>query len=121
MGYRFGDKFVKISQYSRAKEKQLQDVFLRTKYLSSANLTDDTFESFLTIFRNFNPPIIRSYPDPLFFLAKYMEKNNIKDIRPKALTTTGSVLLPSARKLIEKQFGCKIFDVDDGDVNNNCN
>jgi phenylacetate-CoA ligase len=110
MGYRFGDKFVKISQYSRAKEKQLQDVFLRTKYLSSANLTDVTFENFLTIFRNFNPPIIRSYPDPLFFLAKYMEKNNIKDIRPMALTTTGSVLLPSARKLIEKQFGCKIFD-----------
>jgi len=110
MGYSLGDRFVKISQYARRAEKRLQDVFLRTRYLSSARLNEETFKRIIGEFEKWQPTIIRSYPDPLFFIAKYMERNRINHIRPKVVTTTGNVLLPSVRNLIEKQFGCKIFD-----------
>ena len=110
MGYRLGDKFIKISQYERSKGKQFQDLILRTKYISSRVLNDEQFEKILQIFRSYKPNVIRSYPDPLFFIAKYMEKNGIFDIQPNVLTTTGNLLLPNVRNYIEKQFRCKIFD-----------
>jgi len=110
MGYRFGDPFVKISQYQRNKGKQIQDVFLRTLYVPASPLTDERFGEIVAQLRKFKPQIIRSYPDPLFFLAQYMEKYSINDIKPTALTTTGSMLLPAMRQKIEAAFGTRIFD-----------
>lgn len=39
-----------------------------------------------------------------------MKESSIKSIAPRAITTTGNMLFPEARNLIESQFGCKIFD-----------
>lgn len=110
MGYRLGDKFIKISQYERTTEKQLQDLFLRTRYLSSADLSEKTFAKMIKFFETYEPDIIRCYPDPLYFIAKYMERNNISHIKPRVVTTTGNILTTEARKTIEQQFGCKVYD-----------
>lgn len=110
MGYRLGDKFIKMSQYERPFQKQLQDIFLRTKYISTANLNDEQFSKIISILENYNPKIIRSYPDPLFFLANYIKKNDINTIKPKVLTTTGNLLIPKIRDFIENKFNSKIYD-----------
>lgn len=111
MGYKLGDKFIKISQYERPPQKQLQDIFLRTKYMSSAKLDEEKFRNFIKIFNKYNPKIIRCYPDPLYFIAKYMEKEGFKSPgNLECITTTGNVLLPNVRKTIEKQFNKKIYD-----------
>jgi len=109
MGYRFGDKFVKINVTDRPWEKQIQDRFLRTKYLAYSYSEED-MEKIISDIKNYRPKIIRSFPDPLFFIAKFMLKNNINEIEPEILTTTGNTLLPHIRSTIESQFGCKIFD-----------
>lgn len=110
MGYRLGDKFIKMSQYERPFEKQLQDFFLRTRYISTAQMNDNHFKKIVNAIEVYNPKIIRSYPDPLFFLANYLKNNNIDNIKPKVLTTTGNLLLPKMRTFIEKQFSTKIYD-----------
>lgn len=109
MGYKMGDKFVKISVNERPVEKRIQDIILRTKYITHS-FTENDFSNVIFEFEKFRPKIIRSFPDPIFFIAKYMEQKGIKHIRPKIITTTGNMLLPHVRNLIESQFGCKIFD-----------
>jgi phenylacetate-CoA ligase len=111
MGYRLGDKFVKLSQNPRKKtEKKLQDLINRDRYLYVQQLTNENFKNIYEELRLYQPRIIRGYPDPLMFLALYIQKNGRNDIYPIAINTTGNVLYPEARELIEKQFNCRIFD-----------
>jgi phenylacetate-CoA ligase len=111
MGYRLGDKFVKLSQNPRKRfEKRVQDLINRDRYLFVQQLTTENFEELLSELRKFKPEVIRGYPDPLMFLAQHMEKTGINDINPIAVNTTGNILYPEARDLIERQFKCRIFD-----------
>jgi phenylacetate-CoA ligase len=111
MGYRLGDKFVKLSQNPRKKtEKKIQDLINRDRYLYVQQLTNENFERIFEKLRLYQPKIIRGYPDPLMFLAEFSKKNGITELTPRAINTTGNILYPEARDLIERQFKCKIFD-----------
>ncbi len=111
MGFRLGDKYVKLSQNPRnSKIKKIQDRFNNCKYLFSQQLIDENFEHIVKEIRNFRPKVLRGYPDPLFFLSQYIKRNGIDDIQVPLITTTGNILFPEARKLIEEQFHGKIFD-----------
>lgn len=111
MDYRLGDKFVKLSQNPRNRFlKKLQDKINRNHYLFVQQLTESNFKRIIDSIVKYRPTIIRGYPDPLFFLAKYIKDHNINPPSLKAITTTGNILFPEARNLIESQFGCKVFD-----------
>jgi phenylacetate-CoA ligase len=111
MGYRLGDKFVKLSQNPRKKnEKKIQDLINRDRYIYVQQLTNENFKNIYKELKLYQPKIIRGYPDPLMFLARYMQKCSRNDVYPMAINTTGNILYPEARDLIEKQFNCKIFD-----------
>lgn len=111
MGYRLGDKYVKISQNPRKNPlKILQDKFSRNLYLASNPLTDNNIQFILQELEKYRPKIVRCYPDPLFFIAKYLDKHPAFSVNIKAITTTGNILYPEIRDQIEKSFGCKIFD-----------
>jgi phenylacetate-CoA ligase len=110
MGYRLGDKFVKISHNARAsKEKRIQDFLLSNKYIDFKNIDNQSLMEVIMALDNYKPDIIRCYPDPLFFISELLEKHNIK-LRPKAIATTGNTLHSSTREKIENIFDCKIFD-----------
>jgi len=110
-GYRLGDKFVKLSQNVRdLKLKKIQDKITNNLYLASDPLTDSNFEFILKKIEEYKPNIIRCYPDPLLFLARYKTTRNIYKHKPHAIATTGNTLFAETRKEIEEAFGCKIFD-----------
>lgn len=111
MGYNLGDKYVKMSQNPRLNPvKKLQDYATNNLYLSTNPLQDSNFEFILEKIENYQPKIIRCYPDPLLLLARFKRKNSKYRFRPNAITTTGNTLFPETRKEIEEAFGCKIFD-----------
>ena len=111
MGYRLGDKYVKLSQNPRNRTiKKLQDKVNNTKYLFSQQLTDENFEKIIEKINMYQPKVIRGYPDPMTFLANYIKKKNVRIFSPEVINTTGNILYKEARELIEKQFGCRIFD-----------
>lgn len=69
MGYRLGDKFVKLSQNPRNRfVKKLQDSINRNRYLFAQQLTEANFRRITESIIKFKPTIIRGYPDPLFSL-----------------------------------------------------
>lgn len=111
MGYRLGDKYIKLSQNPRkAPLKRLQDYFSNNLYLATNPLVDNNFEFILQQIEKFKPKIIRCYPDPLLMLARYKRERKNFFFTPVAITTTGNSLFPEARQEIEEAFGCKIFD-----------
>jgi phenylacetate-CoA ligase len=111
MGFRLGDRYVKLSQNPRKDPiKRLQDRFSNNQYLAINPLEDKNFEYVLGQIEKFKPEYIRCYPDPLLFLARFKKKHPEFSHVPKAIATTGNTLFPETRKEIEDSFCCKIFD-----------
>lgn len=111
MDYRLGDKFIKLSQNPRKSiNKKLQDIISRNLYLSTNPLVESNFEFILNKIQRYRPKIIRCYPDPLLFLARYKKVNLKFNFKPQAITTTGNILHPEIREEIESAFDCKVFD-----------
>jgi len=111
MDYRLGDKYVKLSQNARNNFiKQLQDKMSRNLYLATNPLIDSNYEFILNAIERYKPKIIRCYPDPLLFLARYKKNHPEFSYQPHAITTTGNTLHPETREEIEASFRCKIFD-----------
>ena len=111
MGFRLGDRYVKLSQNPRKNPiKRLQDRLSNNLYLATNPLVDENYKRILTQIERYKPKIIRCYPDPLLFIARYKVKHKSFNYIPLAITTTGNTLFPEVREEIEKAFGCKIFD-----------
>lgn len=111
MGYRLGDRYIKLSQNPRkAPLKKLQDKVTNNLYLATNPLTDANFAYILEQIEKYRPKVIRCYPDPLLFLARYKKEHPEYSYSPMVITTTGNTLFPETRKEIEDAFGCKIAD-----------
>jgi len=59
----------------------------------------------------YKPDYIIGAPADLQAMAILKKKGLGKDITPKAISTSGGMLDPYARSLIEDAFGCKVYDV----------
>ena len=109
-GFQIGDPYVKLSLNPRKSyRKKIQDTFLNCRYVYAAGITDQVIKVEIEKIQRFNPKLIRDYSSHLYTLAKLMEKSNIH-YKGAAIVTTGDMLYPHYRELIEKQFQCKIFD-----------
>ena len=112
MGYRLGDKYVKISMNPRSSTlKNIQDYFNNCRYLSSNQLSSEEFITIGEEIRSFEPKYIRCSPVPLLFLSSFI-KNYDGGIGDSllAINTTGSTLLNESRMKIENVFKTKIYD-----------
>ena len=114
-GFQLGDPYVKISLNPRTSMvKKIQDRVLQTKYVFAMGITDTTIAQEIEKIREFNPKIIRNYASHMYTMAKLMEKNNIR-YQGATVATTGSMLFPQYRKVIEQQFNCRVFDAYGGE------
>jgi phenylacetate-CoA ligase len=119
-GYRLGDKYIKLSQNPRNDTiKRFQDIITNNRYLSTNPLNNHNFEFILNEINHYKPKVLRCYPDPLVFLAKYDQEKNILTSKLDAIVTTGNTLFPEHRSLIESTFKCKIFDTYNCEGNSN--
>lgn len=110
MGYCFGDRLIKVSQNERHSfVKKAQD-YINSTILFSSSYSEKSLLEFIKTMNAYNPSFLRSYPDPLYFLASLISKQNISIPAIKAINTTGNILFPETRDVIEKVFICKIFD-----------
>jgi len=113
MGYRCGDKYVKVSMNPRnSLIKKIQDFVNNSIYLSSNQLGVDEFNRIWKEIQKGNPKFIRCYPVPLQFLSQLIKKENqtYNGDALIAINTTGSTLHDDVRKEIEDVFKVKIFD-----------
>lgn len=110
-GYQMGDRYMKITNGKRpSKIKEIQDVANNCLYIPFYSITDDTLKSILDIIERKKPKFIRSYPSPLYLLARYRNTNPDYHFNPRHIFTTGSTLPEDYRNEIEKAFGCDVID-----------
>ncbi len=110
-GYHLGDLYMKITNGKRtSKVKQLQDLMNNCIYVPFYSITDDILKSILDKIEYTKPHFIRSYPSPLYLLARYRNNHSNYHFSPRHIMTTGSTLTKDYRNEIEKAFGCDIID-----------
>jgi len=120
MGFRLGDKFMKLSQNPRSNPiKIIQDKISRNMYMSTNPLIESNFHHILKSIEKYQPKVLRCYPDPLLLLARCKQGNSEFKYKPFAIATTGNTLHPETRNEIEAAFGCKIFDAYSCEGNSN--
>jgi len=60
--------------------------------------------------QRFKPKLIRGYLSAILLLADHIRRNNIKGIRPIALSCTSETLFPEYRRMIEEVFQAPLFN-----------
>lgn len=81
-----------------------------TLLFSSYHIGRTTLPAYVDALSTFGPSLIDSYPSSIEPIARYVLEHNIADIRPTAVITSSETLFPATRALLERAFGCKVFD-----------
>lgn len=110
-GYKLGDRYLKIVNGTRTSRiKAIQDRINNCLFIPFYAINDCDIEKILELIERKKPLFIRSYPIPLYLLAKYRNKHFGYHHNPYHIFTTGSTLSAEYRTEIERAFGCDIID-----------
>ena len=73
-------------------------------------LTAEKLEALVKKIRRYQPRLLFGYPSSLYVFAQFIQEKRLGDIRFEAIYSSGEILYPQQRHLIEETFGCKVFD-----------
>jgi phenylacetate-CoA ligase len=113
MGYRLGDKYIKVSMNPRnSRIKKIQDFLNNSVYLSANQLIPSEFDRLAERIHQEDPEFIRCYSVPLLYLSHQLKEayGGYTGKALKAINTTGSTLHEDVRQKIEAIFKVKIYD-----------
>jgi phenylacetate-CoA ligase len=79
-------------------------------WLDTGALTEATMDGFLAGLRRFRPRVIQAYARAAVLFARYLEARGAVPPRPHALVASAEVLEPEDRALLERVFGCPVFN-----------
>jgi phenylacetate-CoA ligase len=115
-GYRFGDPTVRLwhqtigmSRSQTAKE-HLDAWFANRHFIPVFEMTADGLEKIAREIAEKQPVLIDGYAEAFNFLASYLDSRGGLEFRPKALMSSAQSMPPHSRELIERAFGCPVYD-----------
>ncbi len=89
----------------------------RLLMLSSYHLTPARVDEYVEALERFDPVAIQAYPSAMAFIAAVLDAQGRRygqgsgsPRRLKAIVTSSETLLPAQRQLLERVFGCRVFD-----------
>jgi phenylacetate-CoA ligase len=115
-GYRFGDPTVRlwhqtIGMNSEQAAKERMDAwFANRTFIPVFEMQDAGLEEMVRTIEQNKPVLIDGYAEAFDFLAHYVEARGGLQFRPKALMSSAQTLPHKSRDVIERAFGCKVFD-----------
>jgi phenylacetate-CoA ligase len=77
---------------------------------SSYHIGAQTIPAYVSKLAEVRPVLIDAYPSSLEPIARYIVDHAITHIRPMAVITSSETLKAGVRHVIERAFGCKVFD-----------
>ncbi|MHC4386860.1 MAG: methyltransferase domain-containing protein, partial [Planctomycetota bacterium] len=81
------------------------------RWLNAFNCSEKDIESFMAELVRWKPDAIRAYSSSIAMVASYMAENNIPAPRPHVIECAAEKLWPSQRRLIERVFGCPVYEM----------
>ena len=109
-GYSFGLPTILLGiNPERGIIKHIKDFLFRTTYVNAFDLDDEKIRNLLRKIRK-QKYFLMGYPSAIYHLAKFVENNNIKNVKLNAVVSFGDKLFEHYRKTIENAFKTKIYD-----------
>jgi phenylacetate-CoA ligase len=115
-GWKVGDKAAVIWGAPRDRPSGgwrawLRGALLREPlWLDTACLTKQTMQTFHTALHRYRPRIIQAYARAAVLFARYLDARGLRPYQPHALITSAEVLEDDDRVLLERVFGCRVFN-----------
>ena len=81
-----------------------------TLLFSSYHISQATLPAYVKALAEFGPSLIDSYPSSIEPIARYMLREGITTVRPRAVITSSETLFPAVRSLIARAFDSRVFD-----------
>ena len=78
--------------------------------LNTFDLDVTTLRTYLKYYNLFRPALVRGYASSLYYVACFVEQHGLNVHKPKAVISSTEVLHQRMRDVIERVFGCKVFD-----------
>jgi len=105
----WGDNVGKISTLRKLKEA-LYHRFYHRKMVSTFDMNIEHLDKYTKEINQYKPETIVSYVNPLYEVAKYINKQNIKIHSPLSLLTGAEPLYEYQRQEIEQAFKSKVYN-----------
>lgn len=116
-GYHLGDKMLTLGGNSLVKKTvgvSAKDIFdkviMRNLKRSSADVSDEAMQQHYEAYMQYKPTAMRGYASSMVIFARYIEKNGLPVLPLKVILTTGEILMPEYRNVLERVFSCKVYD-----------
>jgi phenylacetate-CoA ligase len=88
----------------------LKDYLYNRQNLNAFKMEIENLENYVRKINNFQPRWIESYVQPIYELANYIKKNNLKIYSPVGILTSAGTLYPYMKDLIEEVFNTKVYN-----------
>lgn len=115
--FHLGEKIFTLGGNSLVKHKKTftpKNVFdkwiMRNTKRSSAEVDDVAMENHYKAFVKVKPKALRGYASSLVVFANYIEKNKLPVPQLKVILTTGEILMPQYRTVLQRVFKVPVFD-----------
>ena len=79
-------------------------------WLDTGFLTESALHNFHKALLGYKPRIIQAYASAAVLFARFLEANGLRPHRPHAIVTSAEVLEDADRALVERVFGCRVFN-----------
>lgn len=99
-----------LVEFGNIKAKLRNLILDRLLIMNAYELKDEDMSKFAIKLKKFQPTMILAYANALYLFAKFLKDKGIEGIKPTGIITTGEVLYPERRELIESVFKCKVFN-----------
>jgi phenylacetate-CoA ligase len=118
-GWNVGERFAllwganyEFTKYEHWMERVNNALFFRRIPLDAFNLTEDKMRLYLETLKRLRPTVIQAYGQAIALLAEFMDKEklSIAPFKLKGIISSAEKLYPFQRELVEKVFGCKVFE-----------
>ena len=104
-----GNSLVKKTSGVTAKD-MFDKVIMRNLKRSSGDVSDEAMQKHYEAYMQYKPTAMRGYASSMVIFARYIEKNKLPVLPLKVILTTGEILMPEYREVLERVFQCKVFD-----------
>jgi phenylacetate-CoA ligase len=119
-GFSLGERIFTFGGNSLVKTRKekrritAKDIFDRVIMRNlKCDCSDMSAEALLRIYKRmiaYRPRAIRGYPAAIYHLAKFIDEHNLSVPQVKLVLTTGEMLLPQYRNLIQRVFRAPVYD-----------
>ncbi len=88
----------------------IKNYFNNIMPLSTFDMSEEEMSRQAARLRRFRPAYIVSYPSAISLLADFCERTGAAACQPNAVVTSGEMLFPHQREIIERVFGSEVFN-----------